>query len=159
LRKRGKERWLAVRGLPLELRGAVSGAERVIYWSGRARRAKGDKRLVHLTRAIGRAGCVYGTNKNGIVLETVLEAIDFPKLAKAGHGSARAHITVPVDVENKLPERKDFIGAMGDVHLLDQLDVVAAPFDEIELYDMMDWAWGEPKRSYISPDVLRKTYD
>ena len=29
------------------------------------------------------------------------------------------------------------------------------PFDPIELYDMMDWAWGVPKRSYVVPDVLR----
>jgi hypothetical protein len=47
------------------------------------------------------------------------------------------------------------VGALGKKHLPDQLDVVAEPFDPVELYDMMDWAWGLPKRSYVVPETLR----
>jgi hypothetical protein len=67
----------------------------------------------------------------------------------------RSRISTPIDVKTKFPERKDFLGSLGKTHLPDQLDVVAEPFDPVELYDMMDCRWGVPKRSYVAPEVLR----
>jgi hypothetical protein len=85
-----------------------------------------------------------------------MHEIDLRKLAKKEQGSVRTRITRPINKENNFPEGKDFVGQIGKVHLPNQIDIISDPFDPVELHDMMDWAYGVPKRGYVTPSVLLK---
>jgi hypothetical protein len=37
----------------------------------------------------------------------------------------------------------------------EQIEFIAEPFDPVELYHMLGWVRGEPKRAWISREVLR----
>ena len=86
----------------------------------------------------------------------MLHEIDIHALAKQEQASVRTRITRPIDNENNFPERTDFVGRLGKVHLPKQIDIISDPFDPVELHDMMDWAYGVPKRAYVTPAVLLK---
>ena len=153
---RAKDRMLARRQLPTDIVASVRSSNRALHFLRAAREAGSPtSRLTQLTRALESATCFRGGRVKTRLPAILMQQIDLKGLAKRKQASARARIGTPVSDETKLPERRDFVGRLGKRHLLDQPDVIAEPFDPIELYNMLDWIRGEPKRAYVTPEVLR----
>jgi len=111
--------------------------------------------MSHLTRVVKGASCFRGTRARGAVIEALLAAIDLRRLAKERHAVVHARIGTAVEDENTLPGRRDFVGKLGKRRVGKQIEFVAEPFGPVELYHMLGWVRGEPKRAWIAPEVLR----
>lgn len=154
--RNGSTRMGAWRRMPMRLRTSLGAARRALRAFEEARETEDpEERLSELSRGIYQASYSTDGSFQAPVLDALLRSIGFEDHAERGNGSVRVRIGTAVENENKLPERRDFVGRVGTERVGALLDVIAEPFDSVEAYHMLDWARGEPKTDFIAPDVLR----
>ena len=106
----------------------------------RARREESEeKRLRHLVDAIYHANLRRDHTFDPIVMASLLEAINLEELIENEEIFLQARITKPFEDEMNLPERRQVVGQLGRRKDYVDIQYGFAPFDEIELYNMLDW--------------------
>ena len=142
---------------PLAVRASIQGAHRFLASLARAR-AAGDEeaRVQHLAQAVGHASFRVGRSYEPVVLRTALAQIGFRKHERQRTAGARLRIRKAFEDEVTFPDNRDISGRRGNRRIHDQLDVIVEPFDPLELFTMLDWAWGDTKRDFIQPEALRR---
>jgi hypothetical protein len=142
---------------PLGRRTAVRSAHNFFASLERARLAEDpEERVKELAQALQHASFRMGGSFEPVVLQTALRQLGFRKHERAGTAGARLRIRKAFEDEVIFPDNRDIVGRRGNRSIHEQLDVVVEPFDPLELFTMLDWAWGDTKTYFIAPEALRR---